>query len=96
MNSRSKSLGSHIYVDNHTLWLVGQAGEAVSHAQGHHLCRRQRLLPADGCVLATNLVGTCYDLWKLALLLVLSFDYRFDDGRVVGTKVDEDMRDACL
>lgn len=44
----------------------------------------------------TNLVGTCYDLRELALLLVLSFYYRFDDGRMVGTKVDEDMCDACL
>jgi hypothetical protein len=52
--------------------------------------------PADVYVLLTDLVGTCYDLGELALLLVLSFDDRFDDGRVVGTKVDEDMCDTCL
>jgi hypothetical protein len=43
-----------------------------------------------------NLVGTCYDPWELALLLVLSLDYGLDDGRMVGSKIDEYMGDAGL
>jgi hypothetical protein len=43
-----------------------------------------------------NLVGTCYDPWELALLLVLSLDYGLDDGRMVGSKIDKHMGDTGL
>lgn len=42
------------------------------------------------------LIRTRDDLGKLSFLLVLPFDHRFDDRRVVGAKVYEAMSDASL
>ena len=42
------------------------------------------------------LVRACYDPGELALLLILTLHDGFDDGRVVGTKVDENVGDTSL
>jgi hypothetical protein len=44
----------------------------------------------------TYLVGTGDDPRELAFLLILTFDYRFDDGGMIRPKIDEAMRDSCL
>lgn len=42
------------------------------------------------------LVWTCYNLGKLAFLLILAFNNGFDDARVVAAQVDEDIADAIF
>lgn len=42
------------------------------------------------------LVWTGDDLWKLAFLLILAFDYGLDDAGVVGAEVHEAVGDARL
>jgi hypothetical protein len=46
--------------------------------------------------LLAYLIGTCDDLGKLALLLILALHYGFDDGRVIAAEVDEDVGDAIF
>ena len=48
------------------------------------------------CISGAYLVRTCDDLGELALLLILAFDDGFDDGGMVGPKVDKDVTDAVL
>ena len=43
-----------------------------------------------------HLIWTGDDFRELSFLLILPLDYGFDDGRVVGAEIDEDVSNAGL
>ena len=46
--------------------------------------------------MVTYFIRTCYDLWEVALLLILTLDDGLNDGRMVRSQIDEDVPYARL